>query len=375
MTDEPHQFSGGVLKVDLAALRANYRMFARMAAPAECGAAVKADAYGFGIQQVGPALWSAGCRTYFVALTREAVELRGILPQAIIYVLNGLAPGASQTLLDFALRPCLCSLEEVDEWVAFCSGRGKRLPAALHIESGINRFGLTGPDVGALARDPESLAAFDLSLVMSHLASGDDPDATSNTQQIDRFDALRSQLPPAPASLSNSPGILLGQSFHYDLVRPGIGLYGGRPQSAGPSPVKPVAHLVSHLAQVRSVAKGQGVGYAATWMARRDSRIGVIPVGYADGYRRSLSSDPEIAPAKVWIGGHFAPVVGRISMDMITVDVTDLPPETAVRGAEVELFGSHVLAHELAARAGTISYEVFTGLGSRFARVYSGHES
>ncbi len=372
---KPHQIRAGVLEVDLAALTDNWRMFASLAAPAECGAAVKADAYGLGVHRIAPALWEAGCKTFFVALASEALELRMLLPEAVIYVLNGLPPGVAHALHEAEIRPSLCSLEEIREWAAYCTSVSTKLPAGLHIESGINRLGLTARDVESLAAEENVFASFELCLVMSHLASGDDPEAPSNARQLAEFNRLRSKLPPAPASLANSPGTLLASAFHFDLVRPGIGLCGGNPRSSMPSPVAPVAHLTSRLAQVRSVGKGQDVGYGGTWVAERDSRIAVIPVGYADGYQRSLSSDPDQEPAQVWINGHFAPVVGCVSMDMITVDVTDLPDEIAVRGADAELLGAHVLVDDLAARADTIAYEVFTGLGSRFARVYTGYES
>ena len=375
MAEEPHQLRGGTLKVDLTALQHNWRTFRDLAAPAECGAAVKADAYGLGVRQVAPALWAAGCRTFFVALTSEALELRELLPDATIYVLNGLAPGATPILHNGQIRPCLCSLDEVHEWADYCVSAGVKLPAALHIESGINRLGLTAHDVKQLAEQTDLLEAFELCLVMSHLASGDDPDAASNVEQISEFDRLRHMLPEAPASLANSPGTLLGPDFHFDLVRPGVGLYGGNSHLAAPGAIRPVAHLSSQLIQIRQVRKGEGVGYGGTWRAARDCRIAVIPIGYADGYRRTLSSDPHQPDAHVWIAGYLAPVVGRVSMDMITVDVTDIPAKFAQRGAEVELLGANISADELAARAGTISYEIFTGLGSRFARVYSAYES
>lgn len=368
-------FPGAVVHIDLAALAENYRMFAAEAEPAECAAAVKGDAYGLGLEPVAATLRDEGCRTFFVALTQEGLNLRRLLPDAVIYVLNGLFPGAAETVAAGTLRPVLSSIEEVEEWAAWCRKEGERLPAALHIESGINRLGLTAADVDQLAGRTDLLDAFTLSLVISHLVSGDFPDDPVNAEQVKRFEALRAKLPAAPASLANSPGSLSGPVFRYDLVRVGIGLYGGEPYSVGPSRVKPVVRLISHLAQVRNIPAGESVGYGATWTAERDSKIAVIPVGYYDGYIRSLSSASNLPHAWVSIGGHRAPVVGRVSMDMITVDVTDLPQDLAVRGAEVELFGTSPTADELADRAGTISYEVFTGLGSRFARVYSRNES
>ncbi len=368
-------YPGAVLHVDLGALAQNYSMFAKEAAPAECGAAIKGDAYGLGLDPVARALWDAGCKTFFVALTQEGLDLRAVLPEAVIYVLNGLFPGAAETLAAANLQPVLSSLEEVEEWAAWCGKTGASLPAGLHIESGINRLGLTADDVGRLVSRPGLLEAFTLSLVLSHLVSGDSPEAVINETQAQRFDALRAKLPPAPASLANSPGSLNGPAYRYDMVRVGIGLYGGEPHAKGPARVKPVVRLISHLAQVRNVAAGETVGYGETWTAARDSKIAVIPVGYKDGYHRSLSSRKDLPDAWVSIGGHRAPVVGRVSMDMITVDVTDLPDELAARGTAVELFGENPTVGEIATRAGTISYEVFTGLGSRFARVYSPNES
>ncbi|MEM8689188.1 MAG: alanine racemase [Pseudomonadota bacterium] len=368
-------FPGAELHIDLAALADNYRMFAAAAAPSDCAGAIKGDAYGLGLAPVAKCLWAAGCRIYFVALTQEGLDLRALLPDAVIYVLNGLFPGAAETVSAAGLRPVLSSLEEVDEWAAWCSQKGARLPAALHVESGINRLGLTAANVETLAGRTEALAAFELTLVMSHLSSADDPEAPANQTQIERFDHLRSLLPEAPASLANSPGSLNGPEYRYDLVRVGIGLYGGEPFASRPGRVKPVVRLISHLAQVRELATGESVGYRGTWSASRPSRIAIIPIGYKDGYPRCLSSDPEKPDAWVSIAGQRAPVVGRVSMDMITVDVTDLADGVAVRGAEVEIFGTNPTVDELAARAGTISYEIFTGLGSRFARVYSLNES
>ncbi len=359
-----------VLKIDLSALQANYQMLAELAAPAECAAVVKANAYGLGIRRVAPAIWKVRCRSFFVATLYEALELRSILGKATIYVMNGLPPGTAPLLEDNLIRPVLCSVEEVREWAAHCKACRIKLPAALHVESGINRLGLSSSDIDALVSEPALFDTFDLSLVMSHLACGDNPTSQSNQIQRQVFERLRTKLPTTPASLANSSGILLGADFHCDLVRAGISIYGGGVRDNA-NPVSSVVHLFAKIAQVRSVPEGQKVGYDGTWTAERDSKIAVIPVGYADGYRRSLSSSPDQPDARVWIGGHFAPVIGRVSMDMITVDVTDLPDDIAVCGAEAELFGSHVTAGELAVRAGTIDHEIFTGLGSRLTRIYS----
>jgi alanine racemase len=365
-------FASTLIHIDLAALQKNYRELARLSAPAECGAAVKANAYGMGISQCAHALWDAGCRTFFVALLDEAATLRKILPGAIIYVLNGLMPGAAAAMDQIGARPALSSLDEIEEWAAFCNKNEARLPAAIHIESGINRMGLTQADVETLSQKQDLLESFDLALIISHLASGDRADDGVNANQLERFNRLRTVLPNAPASIANSPGIFNGDAYHLDMTRPGISLYGGNPFASGaPNPMAPVVRMLGVITQSRNITKGESVGYGSTWRAERDSRIAVISTGYADGYPRALSSMPDQPHARVWIDGHFAPVIGRVSMDMITVDVTSIPDEIGHRGDLAELMGRHVTIDEFAKRAGTLSYEIFTGFGSRAARVYS----
>ena len=360
--------ASAVLTVDLAALRANWTSLRDLAAAAECGACVKGDGYGLGLERCAPALWEAGCCTFFVATHEDGQKLRRRLPRAVIYVLNGLMPGLASLYAAHDLRPALASLEEIAEWAA-ARPAGK---AALHVDTGINRLGLAAGDVEALAGDPARLAGVDVALVMSHLAYADEPERPGNEVQRRLFDALRARLPSAPASLANSPGIFLGSSFHYDLVRPGVALYGGNPIAGRANPMRPVVHLEAAILQVRAVERGASVGYGGVWTAGRDSRIGVIGVGYRDGLLRSLAARPGDAPAHVLVGGVRAPIVGRVSMDLITVDLTDVPPVAARRGGRAELIGAHITVDDVARAAGTIAYEILTGLGSRFARVYIG---
>ncbi|MGI9371716.1 MAG: alanine racemase [Hyphomicrobiales bacterium] len=368
-------FSSPQLHVDLQALQANYRMLTKLSAPAKCGAAVKANAYGLGMAQCAKALWEAGCTTFFVAMTKEAADLRTLLPDATIYVLNGLALGAEETLHNFNLRPSLVSLAEVEEFNRFCKKLGRKLPAALHIESGINRLGLSAEDVTNLSLRPELTESFEISLIMSHLANADISDDEMNAAQIVEFNRLRALLPNVPASLANSAGTLNGADYHFDLVRPGIALYGGNPfLGHAENPMAPVARLQSPILQIRDVPAGERVGYGGTWRAENNSRIAIVSGGYADGFPRRLSSEPEETHAKVWISGYEAPVIGRVSMDMIKVDVTHIPEQIAQRGEIVELFGPNYSIDELALRAGTIPYEILTGIGGRVARHYSGIE-
>jgi alanine racemase len=366
--------SGGVLSIDLKALQRNYRKIQAEARPAECGASVKADAYGIGMEPAAKALWAAGCRTFFVALPEEGKRLRGILPQAIIYVLGGLFAGEARFYDEHRLRPALAQLPEVDEWAHHCRASGRRLPAALHIESGINRLGLQLAQVKELARRKEVFSAFELALVMSHLARADEREHAFSRQQLETFDSLRKLLPPAPASLANSPGAFLGPAYRHDLVRPGIGLYGGNPFSGRDNPFEAVATVEARILQVKFLEAGESVGYGGSFTAKRPSRIAVIAAGYADGYPRACSAIPEGGPALVWLDGRFAPIVGRVSMDMITADVTDVPGEPKP-GDMAELMGKHVGVDDIALWSGSISYEILTRLGSRYLRLYSAFDS
>ncbi len=372
----PPTVTPAVLTVDLMALQENYRTLRKMAAPAECAGVVKGDAYGTGLAPAARALWAAGCRVFFVAVPAEGHTVRLTLPEAVIYVLGGLLPGAARDYAALDLRPVLGSPEEIAEWAALCREDGRHLPAALHVDTGINRLGLTPKQVEWLTANPRDLGDMRVSLIVSHLACADEPNNEMNRTQTETFDTLRNLLPPAPASIANSPGTLNGPAYHYDLVRPGIALYGGNPFAGRANPMKPVAYLYGTILQVRSIPCGASVGYGATWRARRDSRIAVIGAGYRDGYFRSLSgrSDRSEEHTQVYIAGQFAPVVGRVSMDMITVDITDLPGDTVRRGTKAELIGNHVTVDDVARWAGTIPYEVLTSLGSRYARLYSAYE-
>ena len=364
--------STALLTIDLDALTANYRQLRDLAAPAECAAVVKADAYGLGMASVAPALSRAGCKTFFVATLTEAQELRTLLADAVIYVFDGLLPGTAETFRNAGLRPVLNSADEIREWAGHCSRFGEALPCAVHIDSGMNRLGLSAAEVTAVSKNRELWSPLSLALVMSHLACADDASHSKNASQRDLFNMLRALFPKSPASLSNSAGILLGPDFAYDLVRPGIALYGGHPQRRGANPFQPVVHLKGRIRQVRDGEPGETVGYGATRTLSRPSRIAVVSVGYADGLFRALSTADEDEGLAVYIGSHAAPTIGRVSMDLIALDVTDVPDNLARRGEWVELLGPNVTAHDLASAAGTIDYEVLTSLGQRAVRRYIG---
>ncbi|HMK41000.1 MAG TPA: alanine racemase [Methyloceanibacter sp.] len=361
-----------ILTIDLDALAANYRRLRELAASAECAAVVKADAYGLGMAEVAPALWRQGCRTFFVATPSEARALRKLLPHAIIYVLAGLMPGTADTFRKHNLRPVLNSAEEIREWASYSASEGEALPCAVHIDSGMNRLGLSAAEVESVAATRDLWSAFTLSLVMSHLACADEPEHPKSETQRKLFDELRARLPRAFASLANSAGILLGRSYRYDLVRPGIALYGGKPQARGPHQFSPVVYLKGRILQVRNVSAGQTVGYGATRTLTRPSRVATVSVGYADGFFRSLSTKDGEAGFVAYAGIHAAPILGRVSMDLITIDVTEVPEAFSARGQWVELMGPHVSAQTVAQHAGTIDYEVLTNLGARAFRRYIG---
>lgn len=367
------ELSGASLHIDLAALQRNYLRFCDAAGAGKSAATVKADAYGLGMAPVARALWAAGCRSFFVALPAEGIELRGVLPDAEIFVLNGLFAGAAEVYAKAGLTPVLAQPEELAEWAAFCRARREHHAAAIHFDTGIHRLGFSESQLRAI--QPDDLAAFSLTLVMSHLANADAPEDEMNARQLARFETLRQLLPPCRLSLANSPGSLLHNTFAQDLLRPGIGLYGGNPFDHRANPFETVVRLVAPVMQLRDVPQGERVGYTGSFTAKRPSRIAIFGAGYRDGYPRALSSGPDGGPARVFIAGHFAPLAGRVSMDMITVDVTDIPSALLARGTYAELLGDHVTLDELARLAGTIPYEILTRLGTRYARIYSGSES
>jgi alanine racemase len=372
----PPEIAGAVLTIRLDAIQDNWRFLAARAKPAICGAAVKGDAYGLGIGPVSKALWAAGCRDFFVARPLEGAELRALLPrEAMIYVLDGLFPGQAEFYAAQHLCPALISLDQAREWAAFGRVYGRKLPCALHADTGINRLGFSAEEVRALLADRLTLESLDIGFLMSHLACADEPGHPLNEQQRQAFAELRTHFPGVPASFANSSGIFLGKDYTLDLVRPGIALYGGNPVAPAKNPMRPVAVLEATVLQLRDVAAGETVGYGATWQAARPTRIAILGAGYKDGIPRALSSRAGSAPAAVHIAGQVCPVIGRVSMDMMAIDVSDLPSNAVAIGTRAEIIGDHVMIDDVAGRAGTISYELLTRLGQRFARLHSGLES
>lgn len=357
-----------VLTIDLGAIARNWRRLRDLAAPAECAAVVKADAYGTGLAPVVSALLGAGCRTFFVATLGEGVSVRDLAQTADIYVLNGFFPGCAPEFCAANLRPVLGSTDELVEWASFRPA-GLKPPAALHLDTGINRLGMSA---SALDKSDvrDLLRGVDLSLVMSHLACADEPGNPKNAAQRCVFNTARGKLPNVHASLVNSAGILLGSAYHFDLVRPGIALYGGG--ACPESSCEPVVRLDARIVQIRDAKPGDTVGYGAKQTLSRPSRIAIVAIGYADGYFRALGSSDQKPGASAYHGDKPLPLLGRVSMDLLAVDVTELPEGSLKRGDFIELIGPHVGIDDLASLAGTLGYEVLTALGQRSLRRYTG---
>ncbi|MGJ0394742.1 MAG: alanine racemase [Methylocystis sp.] len=355
----------GVLTVDLAALADNWRTMARLAGGAECGAVVKADAYGLGLAPAARALLLAGCRTFFVANVVEGEAARAVAPDATIYVLDGLVPGAARRLAAADLIPALGSLGEIEEWAA----TGGRPRAAIHFDTGMNRFGVPIHEAAEAAERARKITP---TLVMSHFVSSQMRDAARNARQIEDFLDARARFAEIPASMSNSSAVFLPQRPHFDLIRPGYALYGGNPTPYAECPVRPVARLTARILSVRDIEPGISVGYDAVWSAQKRTRIATIGVGYADGVPVGATGCDGKAAGEALVGGVRCPFIGRVSMDYVVLDVSKAPPDAARRGEWAELLGDDICIEEAASRAGTIGYEILTRLGARFSRRYVG---
>jgi alanine racemase len=366
--------AGATLTIDLDAIAANYRQLRDIAAPsATCAAVVKADAYGLGAAPVGLKLEASGCRHFFVATVDEGLALRHTFEDAApgevseIFVLSGPSKTSAPDFAHGWLTPVLNSLEQIAVWRSFAAEMGRPLSAALHVDTGMSRLGLVPADFTRLPDEPDLLDGIIPRLVMSHLACADEPDHPMNSEQRVAFEALATRFPGVERSLANSAGTLLGPEYHLELVRPGIALYGPEPLINRTRTLSESVVLKGNIAQVRQIDLPQTVGYGASHRAAGPARIATVPVGYADGYPRGLSS-----AGFAIVDGTRVPVVGRVSMDLITLDVSAISPERCPVGTQATLLGEGIDIDDLADAAGTISYEILTHLGRRYHRVYKG---
>ena len=363
--------AGAILSVDLDAVAANYAMLCKKSSGAICAAVIKADAYGLGLHPVAKRLAQEGCRHFFVAQLGEAIALRDMLktadPDGAIYVLNGPDPGTEEEFERHRAIPILNSPQQIALWSSHAKKRAVPQPAVLHMDTGMSRLGLTSRDVDDLAADPDLLHGLDIRLIMSHLACAEQRENPLNQRQRRLFDDLRARLPAAPASLANSSGIFLDTAFHYDMVRPGASNFGISPMSDESNPMRQVINLQGKIIQVRVIDTDMTVGYGATHRVTRPSRIATVAVGYGDGYPRQLGNR-----GHGYIGGALVPIVGRVSMDLTTFDVSDVPESAAQPGMMVELIGDIHTVDDVAHEADTIGYEILTNLGKRYQRRYIG---
>jgi alanine racemase len=356
-----------LITIDLDALEDNYRFCRQHMPAASCAAVVKADAYGLGIRKIAPALRQAGCRQFFTATHREGVTLRALLGDVEIYVFEGVTERSKNIFCQHDLVPVLITPAQYALWAEKARELDRALPAIIHIDTGMTRLGFGERELHELLARPGDLDWLDTRYVMTHFACADEPGAVKTREQLDRFDQLRSLLPPAPTSAGNSAGSLLGGDFAGDMARVGIALFGGNPYRGDMPPLKPVLRVQSRILQLREISAGTTVGYGATHTAKGDTRIATVGTGYADGYPWSLGNRGVAS-----ISGHRVPVVGRVSMDLVTLDVSSVPDQLVRPGRMVDLIGPEISLEEVAERAGTINYEILTRLGQRARRKFLG---
>jgi alanine racemase len=349
----------------LGALAANYRTFQHLSGNASVAGVVKADGYGCGALEASKTLRGIGCDTFFVARLSEGIAVRKVVPDARIFVLDGVQAETVPAIVSHKLTPVLNSLDQIALWSGAALKARTEYDAAIHFDTGMNRLGLPHDELNTLAKESNSrLNGIRIALLMSHLACADDSESDMNREQFARFKAALARLPAAPASLASSGGVLLGKDYCFDMVRPGIGLYGGNPQVPGKAnPFSVVAVLTGKILQLRRVDTGGSVGYGASFRIGRETVLATVALGYADGLMRAMSNNGFGA-----IAGHRAPIAGRVSMDLATLDVTGIPSSVLKAGADVEFLGDTISLEEAAATANTASYELITSLGPRIPR-------
>ena len=361
----PSRHPASILEIDLGAIVANWNKLRAQHRSGPVAGVVKADGYGLGAPPVAEALYAAGCRHFFVALLDEALEIRRLVPGALVAVLGGPIPGSEPDYLQCNITPVLGSLAELDAWTATARKAGRKLPAILHIDTGMSRLGFAPRELKLLQLDHARLDGVALAYVMTHFVASEEHGNPLNALQLRRFAAACAGLPPAPRSVANSSGIYLrGVNPGSDLARPGAALYGLNPAPyETANPMTPVVRLKTRVLAVREIPAGASVGYNATWRAERRCRIATAAIGYADGLHRSLSNQ-----GRAFFDGTPVPLVGRVSMDLTTFDVSKAPGVEP--GAWLDLLGPEQTPDDLAVAAGTNGYEVLTSLGRRFHRVY-----
>ncbi|TDQ63657.1 alanine racemase [Maritalea mobilis] len=373
MTDIPASslLSSGHLTIDLNAIARNWAALDKISPGTLTAAVVKSNAYGLGLEEVAKALFKEGAQFFFVANPEEGLRLRAALPAAHIFVLGGLWPRTAEIYAQARLMPVLNSMAMLEEWLAFCVEHGEAYPSSLHFDTGMNRLGFRLSDVSWVRQQLER-TGYQPQMIMSHLACADQPTHEKNRTQLAFFQSIMAHFPDIPASLANSAGLMGSKQNHFQLVRPGIALYGGRAISGRTNPLSHVVNLDVPILQVRDGKTGETVGYGGDYTLQRDSRIAIAAIGYGDGFLRANSSATNHMGARVAVKGQLVPVLGRISMDLTAIDVTDLGPNGPVPGEMVEILGPNVSVDDIADASGTIGYEILTDLQGRYRRSYVG---
>jgi alanine racemase len=358
-------FTSPTLTVSLSAITANYQLLRERFAGRECGAVVKANAYGLGAEEVATALAAAGCTTFFVATLEEGIALRHPLPNHKIVVFHGVGEGEALAYACHKLIPCLNSHEQIRRWHEVAM-QHPECTSILHIDTAMARLGLTRHEWHALAEEPDTIAECRVGAIMSHLACASEPEHPINEEQHQLFEEAKARFPELPTSFVNSAGIFLEPKFHCDLARPGCSLYGITPNAALPNPMNQVAELSAPIIQLRLLDRAQSIGYGATEKRPEGARLAPVAIGYADGIFRSLTGK-----LKGYIGEYEVPLMGRVTMDMLTFDVSTVPEGLVNEIGRITLIGAGQTVDDVAAMADTIGYEVFCRLGTRVKRKYA----
>ncbi len=362
-----HKISNSFLEINIDSIIHNYQLINNKVGNTECAAVLKADAYGMGASVVAKALDKVGCSTFFVATIDEGIELRACFSknENQIAVLSGLLEGSEDIFYSNKLTPVLNDTEQIKKWAIYNKQKKISAPSILHIDTGMNRLGLTINELYDILKNPTELKELHVEWIMSHLACGDQPRDIMNEKQLSVFLNAKKEFPNVKASLANSAGVFLGQSYHLDMVRPGIALYGSGSGSIPSKPLKQVIRLYSRILQIRTLSTGASVGYGASYRVSEATRVATVGLGYADGYLRSLSNC-----SWVFFNGFRLPVIGRISMDYITVDITQIASEKIKTGDFIEIIGDKFTLDDLATVANTVPHELLTRLGTRHHRIY-----
>lgn len=363
-------YADTILNIDLNSVANNYLFLKKKLKQVECAAVVKANAYGIGANHVATTLIQYGCKHFFVANLEEAISLRTVLSEKHnIYVLHGIFPNQEEEFIHYKLTPVLNDIYQIKIWNAYASTKNTKLNSIIYIDTGLSRLGLTLHDALSLFYNQALLSNLEVLYLMSHLSAADSSNHPLNTTQLKKMQVIQKYMPTTPITFVNSSGIFLGPNYHFQLARPGMALYGLNPTNTAQNPMQNVVYLSSKIIQVRNHIKKSPVGYGGSYYADKNSIIATAAIGYADGYFRILGNN-----SICYIENYKVPVVGRISMDLITLDVTHIPNYLIYPGQTVEIIGNNITIDQLAGYAGTLGYEILTNLGNRFKREYNLNE-